>query len=104
MIERRTFLILVIALVLFGGSAWAAFRYHRTFGAQQQLAQPGWCCNSDTRSCDVSDGNDACRAKGGTTFNWDKDTCANICSQSKPKRVPKVQRTPNAASAPAAAK
>lgn len=101
MIDRRMFLVVVLALalVLFSGSAWAAFRYHRTWRSDQELAQPGWCCNADTRSCGVSQGSDACSAEGGTTFSWEKDACMTICGQSKPKRSPRARPAPAASAA-----
>ena len=94
MISRSAFALFLVAVVLFACAAWGGFRVHRIYGSRQQQAQPGWCCQPETRSCTVSMGNEDCRAQGGTTFNWNRETCANICAQAKPKRSSKTRSLP----------
>lgn len=78
--------LMVLGLLLFGGSAWAGFRAHARYATERQLAQSGWCCLPENRECSVISGSDACRGQGGTTFNWDQAACNAVCFQSTPAR------------------
>ena len=84
---RAKILYIVLALVVFSGATWGGFALHGRLSAGTDLAQPGWCCIAAERSCSVSQGSDACQSAGGVAFNWDKNSCNNICFQIQPKRA-----------------
>ena len=81
MIERRTLVMLLLAIVMFCVGGYVGYRARQWWDSQKQLAQPGWCCMPDRRACVVSPGADACRGAGGATFNWDRAICSRLCYQ-----------------------
>jgi hypothetical protein len=97
MMTRRTFALLVAAVVLFAAASWGGFYVSRSVASRQQLAQPGWCCIAGSTVCQVAQGNDECVGAGGTLFNWNQDSCNAMCAGNPVRRS---SRKPSSSATP----